>query len=108
MSWKDERRLVACEQCEWTYPGFEREGGALHVVGGPSCPNCGSSSFVEVAFDPSLALSCSNCGAERRETVDAAAETADVTTTDHDPDGVVEVTCDRCGTAFDVGYEATD
>lgn len=106
MSRKDERRLVACEQCGRTYPGFQQEDGKLHVVGGPTCSNCDSSSFVEITLNPSLILSCPNCGAERRETIDLPRETTDVATTGRDPDGTVEVTCVECGQEFDVGYEA--
>lgn len=105
MSKKDDRRLVACEECERTYPGFRREGGDLHIVGGPACPNCRSSSFVEVEFGPSLALSCPNCGTEHRETVDLPYDTDNVERTHHRPDGVVEVTCAECEEVFDVGYE---
>lgn len=105
MSKKDDRRLVACEQCDRTYPGFRQEDGELHVVGGPSCPSCGSSSFAEVEFDPALTLSCPNCGVEHRETVELPYDTADVERTRHDPDGVVEVTCPECEETFDVGYE---
>ena len=110
MSRRDERQLVACEDCGRTYPGFEREGGTLHVVGGPTCPNCDSSSFVPVAFDPSVTLSCPECGVEHRETVELPGNPADadVVTTGHDPDGIVEVTCVECETTFDVGYEAAE
>ena len=108
MAKKEDRRLVTCEQCRQTYPGFRREDGELRVVGGPTCPNCDSSSFAEVDLDPSLILSCPNCGAERRETVDLPLDTTDVATTGHDPDGIVEVTCDECETTFDVGFEAAN
>lgn len=108
MSRKDERRLVACEQCERTYPGFENEAGELHAVGGPTCSNCGSSSFVAVEFAPSLTLSCPNCGTEHRETVEVADEVIDVTATRRDPDDVVRVTCSECDEEFDVGYETVD
>ena len=103
---KDERRLVACTQCERTYPGFRRQDGTIHVVGGPTCPNCDSSSFAEVTFDPSVTLPCPNCGTEHREVIDSTRGTTDVTATGHDPDGIVEVTCAECGAEFDVGYEA--
>lgn len=105
MSRKDERRLVACEQCGRTYPGFQQADGTLHAVGGPTCPNCDSSSFVEIDLTPSLTLSCPNCGAEHRGTDDLPLDTGDVATTGRDPDGIVEVTCVECGETFDVGYE---
>ena len=108
MSRKDERQLVACEQCGRTYPGFERADGQLHVVGGPTCPNCESTSFAEVTFDPSVTLSCPNCGVEQRNVVDVPHDTSAVTTTGYDPDGIVEVTCVECETTFDVGYEAVE
>lgn len=108
MSRKEERQLVACEQCGRTYPGFQREDGDLHVVGGPTCPNCESSSFAEVDFDPSAALSCPNCGTEHREVVDLPEGTTDVASTGHDPDGILQVTCVECGEVFDVGYEPAD
>lgn len=107
MSKKEDRRLVVCEHCGRTYPGYENENGELHVVGGPACPNCESISFGEIDFAPSLTLSCPNCGTAHRETVDIPHETSDVVTTGHDPDGIVQVTCAQCGEEFDVGYEAT-
>ena len=108
MSRRDERTLVACEECGRTYPGFERESGTFRVIGGPTCPNCDSSSFAPVAFDPSVTLSCPECGVEQRETVEMPGDAADVTTTGHDPDGVVEVTCAECEATFDVGYETAN
>lgn len=105
---KDQRQLIICEQCGQTYPGFERENGELHVVGGPTCPNCESSSFAEVEFDPSVTLSCPSCGVEHRETVELPYDATDATTTGHDPDGIVEVTCEGCGEVFSVGYEAVN
>ena len=48
MAKKKDRRLVVCEQCERTYPGFQSDDGELNVVGGPACPNCGASALEEV------------------------------------------------------------
>lgn len=106
MSKKDDRRLVACERCGRTYPGFRSANGELHVIGGPACPNCDSSALAEVEFSQSLTLACPNCGAEHRETVDIPRETTDVETTGHDPDGIVRTTCDQCGEEFDVGFQS--
>lgn len=105
MSRKEDRQLVGCEQCGRTYPGFQIEDGEFRVIGGPTCPNCGASSFVEVDFGRSLMLSCPNCDAEYSEVVELPAKMADAVTASHDPDGTVEVTCARCGEEFSVQYE---
>ena len=65
---------MACEGRGRTYPGFEREDGAFRVIGGRrACPNCDSSSFVPVAFDPSVTLAFPECGT----TFDAGDEAAE-------------------------------
>ena len=53
-----------------------------------------------------LTLSCPNCGTDHRATVHPPDGTPDVTVTDAAPDGVVEVTCARCGEEYAVGYRA--
>lgn len=105
MPQKDDRRLVVCERCKQTYPGYQRETGELSVVGGPACPNCNSSSFAEIGFDQSSTLSCPNCGTKHRETLEFPDETTDVVTTSHAPDGIVEVTCAHCSAEFYIGYK---
>lgn len=90
------------------YPEFENEGGELHVVGGPACPNCESFSFAEVDFGLELTLSCPDCGTESRVTVDLPHQMTNVVTTGHGPDGIVQVTCVHCGMEFEVGYEVVN
>ena len=52
MAKKQDRRLVACEQCESVYPGFLDDQGTMQVVGGPACPNCGGSELTEIEGVP--------------------------------------------------------
>jgi RNase P subunit RPR2 len=54
-----------------------------------------------------LTLTCPNCGTEHRATVHPPDDALRVTVTDDAPDGVVEVTCARCGEEYAVGYRAT-
>ena len=53
-----------------------------------------------------LTVSCPNCGTEHRGIVHPPAEATDVVLTNSNPDGILRVTCARCGEEYEVGYRA--